>query len=42
MLHVLVPHADYSRVFAGQDLGALAILGLRAAGRPGLESKQGS
>ena len=33
MLHILVPDADYSQVFAGQDLGALAILGLEGSGQ---------
>ena len=32
-LHILVPDADYSQVFAGQDLGALAILGLEGSGQ---------
>ena len=32
-LHILVPNADYSQVFAGQDLGALAILGLEGSGQ---------
>lgn len=42
MLHVLVPQADYSRVFAGQELGALAILGLEGSGQAwiGIEAGQ--
>ena len=42
MLHVFVPQADYYRVFAGQDLGALAILGLEGSGQAwiGVEAGQ--